>query len=164
MRKIIPFVVTGAALSFFITGCAGTSGSFTVDTEDNVIKIVADNSDETEATGNLTVEENDYVIFSPDFTNGSVNVRFIPDTGYNESSFPDPEKSEIVYEGAFSGRVLSTEVIAPGDYYVFISSDKADGTMLITTENKDEFEKQNKDLEKELENLNIELEKETKEQ
>ena len=160
MRKFIPFTTAGAAACLLIAGCAGASGALIVDTEDNVIRIISENSDGTEATGSLTVGENDYVIFSPDLTRGSIDVKFIDDTGYDESSLPSLENADIVYESAYSGRVLSSEVIAPGDYYVFISSNKADGTMIITTTSKDEFEKQNEDLEKVFENLNIELEKE----
>ena len=163
MRKIFPVILAGTAASFIISGCSGTSGAFIVDTEDNVIKIVSENTDGTEGAGTLTVGENEYVLFSPDLISGSVDVKFINDTGYDSSSFPTLENAEIVYEGAYSGRVLSTEVIAPGDYYVFISSRKADGSMLITTEKKDEYEKQNEELEKEFEKLNIELQKEFKE-
>ena len=162
MKKLFPIAAAGVAACFFIAGCAVTSGALIVESDDNVIKIISEKSDDTEATGNLTVKENEYVIFSPDLTGGSVEVKFIQDTGYDESKLPSLENSEIIYESTYSGRVLSAEAIAPGDYYVFIASDNADGTMIITTSNKDEYEKQNEALEKELENLNIELENELK--
>ena len=158
MKKIVPFIAAGSAACFLIAGCGTAKESFIVDSEDNVIKIISENSDGTEATGTLTVKENDYVIFSPDLDSGSVEVKFISDTGYDESSLSSLVKADAVYEGTYSGMVLNNETIAPGDYYVLLTSRKASGTMLITTENKDEFEKQNEELKKKLEDLNIELE------
>lgn len=159
MKKYIPFMAAGASACFFMTACGGVSGAFIVDSEDNVIKIIAENADATQCTGNITVGENDYVIFSPDLTGGSVDVKFVPDIGYDESSIPVLENANIAYEGTYSGRVLSNETIAPGDYYVFITSHKADGDMIITTSDKNEFEKQNEELQKELDKLNVELKK-----
>ena len=153
MKKIISVIAAGAVFCLSLAGCAGAAGVLAVDTEDNVITITSENSDGTEATGNLTVGENDYVIFSPDFTDGSVDVKFIADTGFEESSLQTPENAQAAFEGSYSGRVLSNEVIAPGDYYVSVNAHKADGTMIITTADKDEFEKQNEDFKKELEKI-----------
>lgn len=127
-----------------------------MESEDNVITVTSENSDETEATGNLTVGENDYVIFSPNFTDGSVDVKFLPESGSDESLPSSSGNTDVTYEGTYSGRVLSNEVITPGDYSVYITSHKADGSMTIRTINKDEFEKQNEDFEKgneEIENI-----------
>ena len=82
-----------------------------------------------------------------------MDVKFIADTGFEESSLQTLENAQAAFEGSYSGRVLSNEVIAPGDYYVFVNAHKADGTMIITTADKDEFEKQNEDLKNKLDTL-----------
>lgn len=41
MRELIPFTAVGAVICWFVAGCAGETGAFIVDSEDNVIKIIA---------------------------------------------------------------------------------------------------------------------------
>ena len=158
MRTTVATLMAGAASAVIIAGCgggAGASGALIVDSVDNVIKVTSDKADGTAATGDITVKENDYVIFSPNLTEGSIEVRMVPDKGStaDEDTIPSFNDADVVFEKTYSGRVLSNETIAPGDYYVLITADKADGSMIITSENKDEFEKQNEDLQKELDNL-----------
>ena len=112
-----------------------------LETTEKVATLHAENApEEDSASGSMTVGENECVIISPNLSKGEVNIVFKDHTG------------NIELNEAVKGKVLNSYEITPGEYDVSATMlEKTTGEITILVMDKDEFDKEQFDLQQALE-------------
>lgn len=143
MKKTIAACAAAILTLGTLAGCS--AGTFTSDLleDENGYKITAENADagtSAGALGGFEVKEGEVVVLSPNLEKGKINIRLTTD-----------KDDEAALDETVDGRVLSTYEVEPGTYsYGATVKEKATGTMVVTTVDKDEIDQQSKEFEKEL--------------
>ena len=149
MKTILVVLLALAASATVLAGCAGNAGGGTLNSEiiaeTGAFKVTADNADADAAVtvgGAVTLGKDDALLVSPDLTKGKLYVTLA-------------NKSGTAYEGEASGRMLDTHEVAAGTYDITVACKEAGttGALVVAAVNADEFEQQDRDLDKALESL-----------
>ena len=160
MKKTILTLSLVLALALALTACGGAKGTMTAEPleETDGVKVVMENAgDGTGVSGNLTMEEGQVLVCSPDMEKGSAEVKIFEiereptadDMGIGE---------EPVLELFLDGRVMSDYELQPGDYMMFITSkDNPTGTLLLFPESAEELQAQNESLAEAMDQAGVEM-------
>lgn len=148
-KKILTAVLAGAAALSMAVSMAACSygGTFGMDTdkETGALIISAESGQEgSVVTGNMAVKKDEIVVFSPQLTDGAMDVVVKKD-------------NKIVFEKRYfsTDKVLSAEKLAAGDYTVQVTCKHASGKIVICPNNEKEWKQQDAELEKILEDNNV---------
>ena len=141
--------VATLALSVALVGCGadGKSAAYTQTplSEDSAsgIQVVAENAHDQKATNKdvLTVNDGELIIVSPLTEKGSFHVTITSSDGFT-----------TVYDEDVDGTALKTVDAGPGTYSVSTQASDVTGSIVISTQNAEEFKKQNDELDKALGN------------
>lgn len=145
-------IVVLVACMVVLAGCAANVGGGTLNSEfieeTGAFKVVADNADANSAIGvgaAVTLEEGDALLVSPDLTKGKLQVTLKDKSG------------NIAFDEEVSGRILDTYEVSAGTFDITVACKEAGttGALVVAAVNADEFEQQDRDLEKALESLNV---------
>lgn len=124
-KRFIIAAALALAMLFALSAC-GPKGTFSdeINDETGAITATAQNADKGSAvgaTGGFIVGENQTVVVSPVVEKGSIQVKLMNAEG------------EAVIDEAASGKVLSTYVVAPGEYsFSFVcNANGTTGSVLI---------------------------------
>lgn len=150
-KKILTAVLAGAAALSMAVSMAACSygGTFGMDTdnETGALIVTAESGQEgSVVTGSMKVKKDDIVVFSPQLTDGAIDV--VVKSG-----------KKVVYEKRYfsTDRILNTEKLPEGDYTVQITCKHASGKMVICPNNEKEWKKQDADLVKAMEQAGVEF-------
>lgn len=161
MMKRILALAAVLALALALTACGGAKGSMLAEPNDETggVNLVMKNAgDGTGVSGDVTIEEGQFLVLSPNLERGSVEVKaFLLErepTGDDLGIGDEPVLVETV-----DGKVMSTYDLEPGDYMLTMTSkDNPTGTMMILPYSVEEYQAQNDALAEQLAQLNLDLE------
>ena len=127
----------------------GTFSTAFVDGDDSV-KLTAKEAEEgTAASGTtINVEKGELLAISPDLEKGTVRVRL---TATPAGGSDGQDSALATLEESVSGHVLNTYAVDPAEYTIGFSvadKEKVTGTVLVSTINAEEYQKQNAALDK----------------
>ena len=141
-------ILTGAAALAFclaLAGCGANNAGSAAYTQKPLsegeacgVEVVANNAkDETATTKDaLTVKEGDLIILSPMTDGGSFHV-----------TITSSDDKTPVFDDDVSGSVLRSVEAAPGTYDIETKANTVSGSLTVSAQNKEEYERQNAELE-----------------
>lgn len=131
MKKRLMLLGLVLALVFALAGC--TKPTMNVEPqEDGSLTVTCERIYDSGVTADITVAEGQTLVFTPALEKGTVYVRIMaPATDID--TLPDVENGDAYFEGSFTGNTAGRVDVEPGEYQLYISTDKekTTGTMTI---------------------------------
>lgn len=160
-RKLTACILAALMLTLTLTACGEASSLATEENEETGgLEVTAEKAYGTGNSGVLTIADGQCLVISPTLKTGHIVVQLTPVDEFNEAMDDNPvgtltggsgstaeqeteeeaddaaeaaETAEPVLEAKIEGSVMSAYSLAPGEYYVFISTEqeKTTGTVSI---------------------------------
>lgn len=158
-KKVTATILAALMLALALTACGEESSMATAENEETGgLEVVADKAYGTGNSGVLTIADGQCLVISPTLKTGHIVVQLTPVDEFNEAMDDNPvgtltggsgstaeqeaeaddaaaaaETAEPVLEAKIEGSAMSAYSLAPGEYYVFISTEeeKTTGTVSI---------------------------------
>lgn len=131
MKKRLMIIGLVLALVFALAGCSKPTMNVEPQ-EDGSLSITCDRMYNSGVTADITVAEGQTLVFTPALEKGTVYVRIMaPATDID--TLPDVENGDAYFEGSFTGNTAGRVDVEPGEYQLYISTEKekTTGTMTI---------------------------------
>lgn len=160
-RKVTACILAALMLTLTLTACGEASSLVTEENEETGgLEVTAEKAYGTGNSGVLTIADGQCLVISPMLKSGHIAVQLTPVDDFNQAMNDNPvgtlagekgstaeqeteeeaddaaeaaETAEPVLEAKIEGSVMSAYSLAPGEYYVFISTEeeKTTGTVSI---------------------------------
>ena len=148
MKKRLFALTAILALSLALAACGGAKSSMVSQPNDETggVDVVMENADGSGVNGNVTIEEGQCLVISPNLTKGSVEVRaFLIEQAQTADDMGIGEEAAL--EETIDGSVLSTYDLEPGEYMLtFSAKGGATGTMMALPYSREEIDRQDAEL------------------
>lgn len=131
MKKRFLLLSVVLALVLVLAGCSKPTMSVDPQ-EDGSLSVTCDRMYGSGVSADITVGEGQTLVFTPALEKGHIRVRIMaPATDINQ--LPDMENDSAYFEANFEGDTQSRVDLEPGEYSLFIATDKekTTGTMTI---------------------------------
>ena len=131
MKKRLMIIGLVLALVFALAGCSKPTMNVEPQ-DDGSLSITCDRMYNSGVTADITVAEGQTLVFTPALEKGTVYVRIMaPATDID--TLPDVENGDAYFEGSFTGNTAGRVDVEPGEYQLYISTEKekTTGTMTI---------------------------------
>lgn len=131
MKKRLMIIGLVLALVFALAGCSKPTMNVEPQ-DDGSLSITCDRMYNSGVTADITVAEGQTLVFTPALEKGTVYVRILaPATDID--TLPDVENGDAYFEGSFTGNTAGRVDVEPGEYQLYISTEKekTTGTMTI---------------------------------
>lgn len=131
MKKRLMIIGLVLALVFALAGCSKPTMNVEPQ-EDGSLSITCDRMYNSGVMADITVAEGQTLVFTPALEKGTVYVRIMaPATDID--TLPDVENGDAYFEGSFTGDTAGRVDVEPGEYQLYISTEKkkTTGTMTI---------------------------------
>jgi len=131
MKKRLMIIGLVLALVFALAGCSKPTMNVEPQ-EDGSLTITCDRMYGSGVSADITVAEGQTLVFTPALEKGTIYVRILAPMTDMET-IPDPENGEAYFEGSFTGDTAGRVDVEPGEYQLYISTEKekTTGTMTI---------------------------------
>lgn len=163
MKKSVIAIALTLALVLALAAC-GAKGTMTSEPleETSGVKVVMENAgDGAAVSSDLTMEEGQVLICSPDLKEGSVEVKIFEierEPTADDMGIGDEPVLEIVLDGC----AMSDYELQPGDYMMFITAkDNPTGALVIFPESSEELQAQNESLAEAMDQAGAEMPEES---
>lgn len=131
MKKRLMIIGLVLALVFALAGCSKPTMNVEPQ-DDGSLSITCDRMYGSGVSADITVAEGQTLVFTPALEKGTIYVRILAPMTDMET-IPDPENGEAYFEGSFTGDTAGRVDVEPGEYQLYISTEKekTTGTMTI---------------------------------
>ena len=131
MKKRLILLGLVLALVFVLAGCSKPTMNVEPQ-EDGSLTVTCERIYDSGVTADITVAEGQTLVFTPALEKGTVYVRILAPMTDMET-LPDVENGDAYFEGSFTGDTAGRVDVEPGEYQLYISTDKekTTGTMTI---------------------------------
>ena len=171
IKKTAAGIFGAAILALALAGCGSKPTMFSeVNDETGGFNVTAENVAQTGCSGNLTIGEGDCLLVSPMLEKGHFILTVAPVDEVNAAMEEVPvDTLKDIGTDAFStehsmqipveGRVMSAYVLEPGEYQVFVltEKEKTTGTMAVLPRSIEELQAENASLEDVIQGLPTEI-------